>query len=142
MYIYRNVNFSSTVYDRVLILFVKIYLMNEHLLYKYFVSVSVSLATKEINVKICYNCWKVSWFLIFFSNFFSTFCLPYIFLIIIKIFATYGCRHPCLLLYIYIKLYVCFNVLTYFFCVKFSTASLLLGIIVIFSNFLLTSVHP
>ena len=37
MYLYRKVNFSSTIYNRALILFVKIYLMNEHLLFKYFV---------------------------------------------------------------------------------------------------------
>ncbi len=46
--------------------------------------------------KICYNCWKVSWFLNFFCKSFST--LPFIFLLILKSFATYGCRHPCSLI--------------------------------------------
>ena len=31
----------------------------------------------------------------FLCAFFSTLCFPYIFLIILKSFATYGCRHPC-----------------------------------------------
>ncbi len=56
VYTYINVNFSSTDYDRGLILFAKIYVMNEHLIYKYFVRMSVSYATKEIYMKICYDC--------------------------------------------------------------------------------------
>ncbi len=55
-YIYRNVNFQITIYNRVLILFVKICLMNEHLFCRYFVRVSVGQATKDINVKVFTSC--------------------------------------------------------------------------------------
>ena len=83
-------------------------LIYEHLFCKYFVLWSVGHATKGINFKIqkrdflvCYfNCWKSG----FFSNYFcflfslfllSTFCLPYIILMISKSFATHGCCQLC-----------------------------------------------
>ena len=63
----------------------------------YFCLYICQLGYKRKKLKICYNCWKVSWILIFFCNFFTT--LPHIFLLILKSFATYGCRHPCYSLY-------------------------------------------
>ena len=51
-----DVIFSSTIYNRVLILFVKIYIMNEHLFWRYFVCVSGGWATKDLNVKVFTSC--------------------------------------------------------------------------------------
>ncbi len=88
-----------------MILFCEIYLINKHLLYECFVHLSVSLATKDINIKKL-NVMKVlrmfCWFMIFFLivSLFSNFHFRNIFLIISKSFDIYGCCHPCLLMII------------------------------------------
>ncbi len=43
----------------------------------YYKCISVGWAIKEISVKICYTCWKVLWFLIFFWNLLLTIYLFY-----------------------------------------------------------------
>ncbi len=92
MYIYiereRNVNFSSTVtIEDGFFLWRFIWWMSISYINIFFVYLFVRLKN---------NCWKVSWFLFFLCNFFSTFCLTYIFLLILKSFTNYGCRQPCL----------------------------------------------
>ena len=93
---WRNVNFSDTIHERGLVLFVKIHLINDHLFYKYLV--------RQFSYKRhkCKNTIIFERFCEFLSHyaFFFSFCalyfklsVLYIFLRLSKSFATFGCCH-------------------------------------------------
>ncbi len=71
MYIYRNFNFSGTIYNGSLIFFVKIHLIIDHLFYEWYVRQSVGQATNSINVYIIFSAWFFFWRYIWLLSIFS-----------------------------------------------------------------------